>query len=244
MLPLRFSGAMDPEGYIPEYMRSGLAIPLGEADEAGTQSYLSGLGLPFEEAMSRLKVGRGVADTAQQTGMGMLGMLRPELKGPLEFLAGRQFFTGREMKDLVPGKIASVGGLFDDETARPISQLLANSPASRVVSTLNKFLDERKHTPEGVAGLLSGLVTGTRVTDVDLNKWQQIDARRAAERALREEEPIRELSTFYVKPEDKGQITPEQARLMSLNAYIVAKAKEAAKQKKREQQRIGVQVPY
>ncbi len=241
--PIRLSGVGTSgggdEGYVPEYLQNGLALPLGDGAN-GTQTYLSQLGMPMEEAFSRLKVGKSLPDTLGKTGLGLLGMLRPELKGPLEGLTGKQFFTGRDMADLHVGKAESLGGIIDDENARVLSQVLANTPATRMLSTANRLLDERKYTPAGLAGLGLGLTTGARLTDVDTEKWRAVDARHNLEELMRGQPGIRQSTDYYPTPQAKAEqsLTPLQEQELRLYASMKLRARHAAEEKRR----VGVQL--
>ncbi len=231
--PLRAAAALRDDAYVPQYLQSGLALPLGGQNDDGTQRYLSQLGLPFEEAFSRLKVGSGAGDTAGQTLMSALSMLRPEVKVPLEFATGKQFMTGRDLADLRVGKVESLGGVLDDENGRLLSELLSGTPATRMISTGNRLLDERK----GLATKALSLTTGAKLTDVDSAKWQAIDARHALEKLLQGQQGIRESVDYYATPDAKaaGTITPEQGQLLQLYAGMKQRARAAAQEK-----RVGV----
>ncbi len=237
--PIRLAGQMqDSEGYVPEYLQNGLALPLG-SEQAAQQTYLSQLGLPMEEAFSRLKIGTGAVDTLTKTGQGLLGLLRPELKGVLENLSGKQFFTGRDLADLHVGSVESGFGNLDEETSRLVAQALLNSPATRMVSTANRLLDERKHTPAGLAGLGLGLTTGAKITDVETEKWRAIDARHNLEELMHGSPGIRQSVDYYPTREAKlgGTLTPEQELNLRKYASLKLRAREAAKEKLR----VGVQ---
>ncbi len=235
-VPMRLSAAgRDEEGYVPEYLQSGLAVPVG-SEQDGTQRYLSQLGLPFEEAFSRLKVGKGPSDTLWKTVEGLMGTLRPELKFALENATGKQFYTGRDLADLKPGKLASGFGMLDEETARPLAQILANTPATRAISTVEKLLDERK----GLGPKALSLTTGAKITDVDTEKWRAIDARHNLEEKMRGSPGIRESVDYYPTPEAKAgkTLTPEQEWQLKAYASMKLRAREAAKEKKR----VGLQI--
>ncbi len=234
--PIRLAGRLqEDEGYVPEYLQSGLGIPMGEGTE-GTQRYLSQLGLPFEEAFGRLKVGKTPWETTWKTAEGLLGMLRPEIKMALENATGKQFFTGRELADLHPGKVASLGGLLDEDTARPIAQVLANTPATRMISTFDRLMDERK----GLLTKALSLTTGAKITDVDVQKWRAIDARHNLEDLLHSSPGIRQSTDYYPTAEAKAThaLTPEQEAELRVYASLKLRARQAAEAKRR----VGVQL--
>jgi hypothetical protein len=244
--PIRFSGVNQQEGeYVPEYLRSGLALPLGsDVVGPGTARYLSSLGLPVEEALGRLKIGQTPQETLGKTAESFLGLLRPELRMALEGATGRQFFTGRDLADLHVGKVESLGGLLDEDSGRLAAQLITGTPFSRAVSTANRVLDERKYAGGPVHAAVSlgiPLLSGVRISDVDLEKWRAIDARNQLERELAASPNIRTSKDYYAdkKARAAGEITPEEAFALRLNAALKQRAREANEQQKRVGVRVG-----
>ena len=163
-----------------------------------------------------------------------MGMLRPDLKFLLESATGRSFGSGRDLADLRPGTIESSLS-FNEDQAGALSQLLANTPASRMISTANRMLDTRKDLPTKALSLL----TGVKLSDVDAEKWKSIDARHELEKMMQGQANIRTHTDYYANPEAKasGTITPEQAYELQLYAALRKRARDAAEAKK-----IGVQV--
>ncbi len=233
--PIRLAaGTKDESTYTPSYLSSGLAIPLGTGvndDGSPSTRFLTQVGLPFEEAFGHLKVGRNPVDTATKTLTNLAASLRGIVKHPLEAISGKQFYTGRELKDLRPGNLATGFGLLDDDTARPLAQLLANSPVTRMATTLQKLTDPRKW--QDPFALPVSLGTGARLTDVDTQKWRAVDARQRVEELLDVMPHIAESRDFYARPDQKPQLTDEEVGLLRLQAYIKEKARAAAKEKRR-----------
>ena len=58
-----FNQAGSERGYVPKYLRSGLAMPVGPEDN-GKRRYISKLGLPAEEAFERLHFKGGLPESA------------------------------------------------------------------------------------------------------------------------------------------------------------------------------------
>jgi hypothetical protein len=230
--------AEQDEGYVPEYLQSGLAIPMGEGED-GTQRYLSSLGLPEEEAFGRMRMGDTWGETAVKSVSGLGGMLRPGLRMPLEQISGKQLQTGRELDDLRPGALASGLGTLDDDTAHLLARLFSATPLTRGISTIDKLIDSRKDPLTKSVGLLSG----ARVTDVDVEKWAGIDARNQLEQLLRSSPGIAESNDFYVRPDDRADITPEQLEMLSLHGGLKRRARQAAEEKRKaeaEALRVGI----
>ena len=157
--------------YSPSWIREKGNIDLGPT-ASGANRYVTGFGLPIEEATGRFILGPGgMGRTADQ----FLSMLNSVPRTALESLTGRQFFTGRPLTDLDPllGRITSninelAGGQpFDREQLRMypdlLEQLVSASPASRVLSMVRTATDARKRgTPGDLAALAAALGSGVR----------------------------------------------------------------------------------
>ena len=220
----------DGKGYVPKYLDSGFAIPIGE-EKDGNRQYISKLGLPAEEAFEKMHFSGGLPDV-RRTALSYLGGMNPLVKAPLEQLFNTQFHTQRQLSDLrAPAAASAIGSMFGDDNPQLLSQVLANSPVTRFVSSADKLLDPRK----SMAQKTLNLVTGVKVTDVDVDKQRAIDTRAALEEILRQHPSLSRYSSFYVKPEDVGQLTPEEVALMQLYSTQQHAAREYAKAK-----RIGV----
>jgi len=222
----------DDKGYTPQYLANGVAIPTGpEVD--GKRQYVSKLGLPAEEAFGNFKFKNGMPDIGA-TAMSFMGQMNPLIKGPMEQLFDRQFHTGRKLSDLhATGTAGAIGKMFGDDNPQLISQILANTPATRFASTADKLLDSRKGWLPKAANLLSGV----KVTDVDVDKQRAIELRNAVEDMMKGHSNLSKYSNFYVKPEDVADLTPEEIQMMRMYSGIQDKAKAYAKDKR---ERIGV----
>lgn len=236
MGPVRFSGAMRPEeegAYTPQYLQEGgLAIPLpSEGLPEGQQRYLTRVGLPMEEAFGHVRMGPTTLSTLQKTAQGFLSMVNPVLKTPLEWATGRQLHTGRELADLYPGAVPSLGGLLPQDVTVAAQEALGATPAGRLASTVNRLLDPRKMTPVGAAGTLAGLASGLRVSDVDQAKWESIDAMNQLRELMARSPHMRKSVDYYVPQEMKGQLTPEETEQIRGMKTLQKEAREAKKQK-------------
>ncbi|MBX6312867.1 MAG: hypothetical protein IRY99_08125, partial [Isosphaeraceae bacterium] len=230
--PLRVANALRGDGFVPDYIGDGVAVPIGkEAD--GTQRFLSQSGLPFEEALERLKFTGNLPDL-KRTALAYLGTMTPYVKGPLETLFDTQFHTGRKLSDLRPQGAATAFGLFDEDQSRLAAQVIANTPLTRVASTLDKIVDDRK----GAGPKALNLLTGFRLSDVDMDKARAIEARNALEEVLDRNPYVSEFTNFYVKPEDMVRLSPEDRVRMQLYALMKERAKAAAEE--RRERRIGL----
>jgi hypothetical protein len=230
---LRLAAAR-PDKFIPSYLASGVAIPTGP-EQDGKQQFISQLGLPVEEAFERLKMSpEGLYESLKNTTLAYAGGLNPLLKGPLEQLSGKQFFSGRDLADLRPqGTVKSVAEFLDPEQHHPlatqlISQGLANTPATRFLTALDKLSDPRK--PAWARALNLG--TGVRVTDVDMEKAQAIETRKVLEAILKSNPNISQYTEPYVRPEDQAKLRPEDIDRLQLLSRMQSNAQLAAKRRR------------
>lgn len=178
---------------MPDYVAQTAAIPLGELPD-GSQRFITGLGLPYEDPLSFGSVRGGLPDLTDTLAEGV-SRLNPLIKAPLELAAGESFFQrgpqgGRELGDMDPtiGRtLTNVGDIaqkftgsrlgFREELpggkARPFistnaESLLGNLPTSRAATTMRTLTDARKWSGgpfPGSAALLN-LGTGIKVSDI------------------------------------------------------------------------------
>lgn len=224
----------DQQGFVPAYLRSGVAMPTGpEVD--GKRQYVSKLGLPAEEAFERLHFKNGLPDLGA-TAMDYMGQLNPLIKAPLEQLFDTQLHTQRRLSDLHAPKAASaIGSVFGEDNPQLLSQILANSPATRFITSADKLLDERK----GWLPKAANLLTGVRVSDVDAEKSRAIELRQTLEEMMRGHPSLSKYTNFFVKPDQVGSLTPDEINMMRVYSELQDKAREHAK--KNRALHIGIQ---
>ena len=160
--------------------------------------------------------------------------VNPLIKALLEQLSNIQFHTQRNLSDLkAPQSVSALGRLFGDDNPQLLGHVVANSPLTRFATSADKLMDPRKEWWQKALNLLSG----ARVTDVDLDKQRAIETRSALENILKGHPDISQYTDFYVKPQDAGRLTPEEIMLMREYSTIQDQARPYAKQQKQ----IGVQ---
>ena len=118
-----------------------------------------------------------------------------------------------------------MGRLVGDDNPQVLSQILANSPVTRFVSTADKILDDRK----ALLPKLANLLTGVRVTDVDAEKLRSIELRDRTAEMLRGFEHIRPYTNYFVKPEDIPQLSPAEVEAMRFYSELSDRAKAYSK---------------
>ncbi len=197
----------DEPGFIPPFIGSGVALPMGGKDEKGTQRYLSRLGLPFEDLGELL------------TGGGPLGMLNPIIKQPVEAATGKQLYSGRDLDDLYSYLSEASGA-----NLRPMEQLVMNSPGGRVMTSLRTATDPRKDL--GTKAL--NLLTGFKMTDVDTEKAKDVAIRELIEDRLRGEPGVGRFERMYVSPENMPQLSQAE-----MDLYRLYQSRESARRRRR-----------
>lgn len=153
--------ARDPGELLPDYVAETASIPLN-TDEQGNRSYLTGLGLAFEDPLQFF--GKGL----RGAGTELLSRTNPLIKGPLEYFTGELFFQsgpmgGRDLPDADPLLGRTLANITGRDVPYKIPELaevaIANSPLSRVVSTTRQLFDPRKSLLESATNLTTGLRT-------------------------------------------------------------------------------------
>jgi hypothetical protein len=176
-------------GFVPENVsQTGELIPVG-GQENGRQSYLTSLGLPFEDL-----VGAGSLNQ-------LVGQMSPALKVPLELAMGRQFYSGRELPANYPLPGMTVA-----------NELIGASPASRLMSYAREWMDPNRPYWQTALHQLAG----PRITSVDVEKARSQAIRQYAEEQLRNTPEASTYSRMYVPREMMGQLTPAELALLRL----------------------------
>jgi hypothetical protein len=189
----------DPEesttpGFLRETMGARSPFSPGTPEAA---NFIWQSGLPVEE-LNKLVIG-----SKRRTAEKLVSFAHPLLQAGPELLAGRQFYTGRDIRDLKP-----VTGIS------AVDRALAYSPASRVVSEARGVIDTRKTVLQRGLNALTGFKTGT----YDIEYWRQRDLEKALRRQL-EEDPVVGEGTYYYVPEEQKLKHPElQAKIRQRSA--------------------------
>jgi hypothetical protein len=232
---LRLAAAR-PDQFVPGYLAPGVAIPTGP-EQGGQQQFVSQLGIPVEEAFERLKLAPGdPMQTVRNVAMAYGSGLNPLLKGPLEQLINRQLFTGRQLTDLRPqGTVGGISGWLDPEqqhrgAAQFAAQALANTPMARVLTMLDKMADPRKANWAKALNLL----TGVRISDVDMGKSRAIETRRMLENLLQNSPQVSWVHEPYVRPGDQPHLTPEVMDQLQVFRRLQSNSQIAAQKRRRE----------
>lgn len=202
------AGARDHDQFAPGYIAEGASLPFFGADE-GKARYLSSFGLGIEDEAFKMLGSALHGDIKRTVGAGF-GMLNPYMKAIPEQAFGTQFYSGRNLADLEPSTLVSLGGLVPQRTAQTLTQFFANTPAARVISTADRAMDTRKWDGSGALNLLTGL----RVSDVDLERTKAAAQREFLQQQLRPSSATKVREEVYVPVEKRGQLNPVDQYMM------------------------------
>ena len=175
--------------------------------------------LPVSEAFNRFPTKNGIPD-ARYTAENLLAMTTPLIAGPLQQVAGRQFWSHRGLDELYQAP-------FDEPQA---NFWLMQSPIARATATVRMLADDRKGTGQK---LFNALVGGARISNVDLQKAVRLHLRDIVERELKGAAGVGEFSRLY--PSDLEKMSEESRAELSLLVQLTRDLK-----KIREEEKAGV----
>jgi hypothetical protein len=215
---IRIFDALRGGQYVPNYMSSEFGFPVGPEGPTGERRYLSKTGLPIEEAFSRFHPG-----SLKNTALEFFGMMNPYIKGGLEQLFGKQAYTQRDLDELHPSGVATGFGAVQGPAAQVLSQIVANSPATRLASTIDMLSDPRK----GLPTKLLNLGTGFKLSDVNVEAARLSEARKALEAMMVGNPVLRSVKDFYIPSDQFQQVAATNPQAVELMRLYQALGKQA-----------------
>lgn len=159
---------LGPDEVLPERVADSFAIPMGK-DKEGNQRYITSLGLPHEAALNMLSAGTSFKGFRKN----VLGAMHPIGKFPLEAATNRDFFFGDKFGSSTKAPNFLPKSLTKETTGKNgkkryevpgfYRELFDAAPTSRMLKTLDRFLDDKRTLFDAT---LQGL-SGVRVQTVD-----------------------------------------------------------------------------
>lgn len=222
----------DEEGFLPPQLEGGLAIPLGPENDEGMQRYLARIDLPVETLDQFAKFQGGMGNSLSETLKGLIAQTAPIVKTPVELAFGESAYQGRNLDRLDPlvGRIAS--NLTGEERpyaipgSTTLDALIMASPISRYATTARQLTDTRK----GAGAKAVNLLTGARLTDVDMEKSRMFAAQDAIEQMLLANPATKQFTNVYVPADQRAQLTPDEALALQLYQVIGKRFSQRAQQ--------------
>jgi hypothetical protein len=228
------------DNFTPEYLRQSASIPLppgmlfGLDEDSPLKRYLTNIDLPFESVINLITPGVGnnplevAGNTLTKTAMNLLGQTNPMIKGPLEQVTNRQFFSGRQLSDLYSMLEQSIGA-----PGRPLEQALVNMPGgSRILGTIRQLSDDRLDPSEKYSKFLVNALTGLKFQDVDQERTKRLAARDMLNNLLETTPGVRTYENITVPEDVLRAMQPEQQQMYLLYKIIQSEAAKRARERK------------
>ena len=234
--------------FTPEYLRQSAAIPIDASSifgvkTPGVQRFLTNIDLPHESLLNLFTPGVGntfgqrLSDSLMKTGSNILGQSNPLLKGPLESVLNRQFYSGRQLSDLYSMLEHDLGSLnpYFGPYGRMAEQIGVNLPGgSRVLGLMRQLRDERISPSERAAKLLFNTLTGLKFQDVDQDKTLRLAARTTLNQLLDAAPGVSTYENLFIKPEDLAQLSEQEQKQYLLYRVLQSEAAKRAREKKKQ----------
>jgi len=213
--------------YVPSFLRekSGFRWPFGEyGDEEAPFVYSLGLSVEGVNPFVFQDYGplKGAPDLTT-TGARLFSQTNPLLTGAYKLISNRDPYSGRDVGDM-EGILGLTG---------PAATMTSMLP-TRVIRDAMMWTDSRKGL--GVKAL--DYLSGAKIGSYNLQKWKERDLRDALMQWLQQKPFVRVMETPYVPKENRGKVSAETLRELSLYGKVAQKyAKEVIKEKNRRQQK-------
>lgn len=215
-----FEGAKGEGGFVPEYLRGSLSIPIGGEDERGRQTFMTGVDLPFESLNDYIQYGPDAMSTVSRTLRQIGGQMSPYLQAPIELSMGQTFYQGRNLKDLDPalGRLAAnIVGSEDPLFSTPLlDQVIMKSPLSRYFATVRTLSDRRDPISEQLYKKPLQIGTGVRFKDVDMEQQENFAILDAIKDQARGDRPFVTGDYITVRKENLPKLSDRQRELLEL----------------------------
>lgn len=241
-----------PDRHVPEYLRQSAAIPLDEGiplvsklfgvSTPGITRFLTNIDLPHESLLNLFTPGvsntaaGAIGDSLMKSGSNILGQANPLLKGPLEWILNRQFYSGRQLSDLYSVLEQSLG-----PTGRGLEQVLVNTPGgSRLIGAYRQAIDQRISPQERAAKFFFNALTGLKLQDVDQEKTVRLAARSTLNQLLDQAKGMSSYENLFIKPEDLARLSPEEQRQYLLYRVLQSEASRTSREKRRRSDAMSV----
>ena len=173
------------EGYVPKYLAESFAFRLPGGNESEAKYFSQSGLLPFEEAFNRFSFDDGLNPlNMQRTGEKFLAQSHPLIQGPMEYISGKQLWSGRSLDDLYQSPTSD----------QDVNLLLSKLPTSRLTGTIGGIFDDRKNIVEKAFNLAVG---GAKITDVNPAKQRSLEIRDILEQTLSADPDIAKYTGLY-----------------------------------------------
>lgn len=212
---------------LPERVADSFALPFGK-DETGNMRYMTSLGLPHEASLNMLSA----VSSPKGFRKNILGAMHPAAKLPLEAATNRDFFFGdkfgsyTQAPNVLPRflttEVKGKNGKVRYEIPGFYRELFDAAPTSRMLKTLDRFLDDKRTLFDATLQSISGV----RIQSVD----QKRELRTAIETYLKskvDSGQVIEFSNWIAKGDPKD--APEDLKIVLAGLRDMRKKKKKKK---------------
>lgn len=234
--------------FTPEYLRQSASIPMpsgfpifGLPANSPLQRFVTNIDLPYESAVNLITPGIGntlydkFSSGLQKTASNVLGQTNPLLKGILEMVSNRQFYSGRQLSDLYSMLEQTMGA-----PGRPLEQILLNSPGgSRLLGVARQLTDNRLSPSEKAVKFAVNTLLGVKFQDVDQERTKQLAARNTLNELLSTTPGVRTYENITVPEEVLPEMPEDQRRMYLLYKVIQAEASKKARLKAKAEETLN-----
>jgi hypothetical protein len=229
------------ETYVPSFLREQLGIRMG-GEEKAAHFARGDFGLPLKDlnllVMGKgLGLSRGVPQT--RTFGKAAAQLHPLLTGPVEMWAGKQFWTGRHLKDMISPTeriTETVAGKGKGVRVDWVDRVLSTSPASRFVSEGMMVADPRKSWWMK----LMNATTGAKFSTYDVERWRYIDLINRLREEAGKKPFVREGEYYYVPKTYKQRAAGQEAQQLIRTIAAMEREAKALREKREAEEARGV----
>ena len=244
---LNRGGQATEQNFTPEHMRKKASIPLpsdldGLPADSPLRRYLSNIDLFYAAPVNLISSGTGnsLLDKAgsgiKNTLLNVLGQSNPLIKGPLEVLTNRQFYSGREMSDLYSMLEQPLAGAGLGQVGRIAEQAISNAPGgSRLLGVTRQLLDDRMPLAQRLPKVGFNTLTGLSFEDIDQERTKQQAARQMLNKMLESTPGVRTYENVTVPDEVLRSMPKEQRDMYLLYKIVQSEAAKRARDKKKAQ---------
>ena len=121
--------------------------------------------------------------------------------------------------------------------ARRLKSLTVGEICRRIREPAGYSYDQLIDNRKGIIPKAANLLTGVKVSDVDVDKQRAIELRQTVEQMMKGHPHLSKYTNFYVKPEDVNDLSPHDIELMRMYSGIQDRAKAYAKE---QRTKIGI----
>jgi hypothetical protein len=249
MRALNRGGQATEQNFTPEHLRKKASVPLpsgfpflGLPEDSPLRRSLSNIDFFYSAPLNLVTPGTGnsildkLGSGTKSSLLNVLGQSNPLIKGPLELLTNRQFYSGREMSDLYSMLEQPLSGFGLGQFGRVAEQVISNAPGgSRVLGLTRQLMDDRMPLAQRLPKVGFNTFTGLSLEDTDVERTRQQAARQMLNKMLETTPGVRTYENVTV-PDEVLRAMPKQQRDMYLLYKIVQSeaAKRARDKKKAE----------